>query len=174
MHPALKFTCEHEADNKLPFLDVLSIHYTRSDSSTFFSTTVYRKPTFTGQYTRWDSFSPRQYKINSIKSLSNRAIKICSPDQLDLEVDELKRIFANNSYPVGVANQCMTRMLSPSEPKIGPKKCPVYLRLTWLGNRTAEAFEKKDKQAVSRFHYACERKSLLKLQANLPICCERS
>ena len=45
---------------------------------------------------------------------------------MDLEVDELKRIFANNGYPV-VVNQCMARMLSPSEPKIGPKKCPVYL-----------------------------------------------
>ena len=29
-----------------------------------FLTSIYKKPTFTGQYTRWDSFGPKKRKIN--------------------------------------------------------------------------------------------------------------
>ena len=47
LHPALKFTTELECSGCLPFLDVL---VERSASS--FTTSIYRKPTFTGQYTR--------------------------------------------------------------------------------------------------------------------------
>ena len=49
-----EFTCEYDKDNKLPFLDVL-VH--KEDKG--FMISVYRKPTFTGLYTRFDSFSAR-------------------------------------------------------------------------------------------------------------------
>ena len=53
LHPSLRFTYEKESNHSLPFLDVL---VERHDSE--FLTSVYRKPTFTGQYLRWNSFSP--------------------------------------------------------------------------------------------------------------------
>ena len=53
LHPCLQFTMESEVDGKLPFLDVLVL---RDEVSEEFLTTIYRKPTFTGLYTRWDSF----------------------------------------------------------------------------------------------------------------------
>ena len=43
LHPSLKFTFEKEKDKCLPFLDV-----NRTDVG--FETSVYWKPTFTGQY----------------------------------------------------------------------------------------------------------------------------
>ena len=52
LHPSLVFTMESEEDNKLPFLDVLVIREEKE-----FSSTIYRKPTFTGLYNRWDSCS---------------------------------------------------------------------------------------------------------------------
>ena len=58
LHSSLTFTVEEENDNKLPFLDVL---VERCDSS--FLTSVYRKPTFTGLYLSWDSFSHRSRKL---------------------------------------------------------------------------------------------------------------
>ena len=64
LHPALKFTTELESSNTIPFLDVL---VDRSNLS--FTTSVYRKPTFTGQYTRWDSFSSTGNKIALINIL---------------------------------------------------------------------------------------------------------
>ena len=60
LHPALRFTCEHEVDNKLPFMDVMSER--KCDlGRVWFSTSVFQKPTFTGQYTRWDAFTPQIY-----------------------------------------------------------------------------------------------------------------
>ena len=73
MHLALKFTVEKESNHQLAFLDVL-VHIT----SIAFLTSVYRKPTFSGRYTRWDSFCPQQRKINLIKTLVYRALMISS------------------------------------------------------------------------------------------------
>ena len=73
LHPSLRFTYEKESNHSLPFLDVL---VERHDSE--FLTSVYRKPTFTGQYLRWNSFSPQKRKINLIGTLVHRAFMICS------------------------------------------------------------------------------------------------
>ena len=51
LHESLTFTVEQEQDNQLPFMDVA---VSRHDDHLIRS--VYRKPTFTGLYTRWDSF----------------------------------------------------------------------------------------------------------------------
>ena len=53
LHPLLHFMFEKECDNCLPLLDVL-VEKCYSE----FVTSVYRKPTFTEQYLRWDSFNP--------------------------------------------------------------------------------------------------------------------
>ena len=54
LHSYLKFTNEIETNNSLPFLDVL---VTKCDNK--FITSVYRKPTFAGQYIHWNSFGPK-------------------------------------------------------------------------------------------------------------------
>ena len=51
LHPSLRFTYEKESNHSLPFLDVL---VERHDSE--FLISIYRKPIFTGQYLRWNSF----------------------------------------------------------------------------------------------------------------------
>ena len=57
-HSNVKFTIEFEQNNAIPFLDIL---ITRNQNNTFM-TSIYRKKTFTGLYTKWDSFTPRKYK----------------------------------------------------------------------------------------------------------------
>ena len=47
LHPALKFTVKTEKNNSLNFLDVLV-----EKEDTGFLTSIYRKPTVTGQYIR--------------------------------------------------------------------------------------------------------------------------
>ena len=69
LHPSLKFTFEKEKGKCLPFLDV---YVERTDIG--FDTSVYRIPTFTGQYLRWESFSP----LNK----SNIYISVSSPNDL--------------------------------------------------------------------------------------------
>ena len=63
LHPALKFTCEQENDGKLPFVDV-DVHkkLVEDKRETIFEISICHKPTFTGQYTRWDAFTALRYK----------------------------------------------------------------------------------------------------------------
>ena len=73
LHPFPKITFEKEKGKCLPFLDV---YFDRTDVG--FETSVYRKPTFTGQYLRWESFSPLKRKI----SLTHIYIGASSPNDL--------------------------------------------------------------------------------------------
>ena len=72
-HPNIKFTSEIENNNSLAFLDVLI-----DKTINGFSSSVYRKPTFTGLTMNFNSFAPFLYKINLIKTLIHRSYSICS------------------------------------------------------------------------------------------------
>ena len=56
-HPNIKFTIEKEKNNQLPFLDILD-----DSSSNNLDTSVYRKPTYTGLLTNYNSFTSSNYK----------------------------------------------------------------------------------------------------------------
>ena len=56
-------------------------------------TSIYRKLTFTGVYTTWDSFCARKYKINLVRNLVQLAHRICSDSKLDEEFATLKSVF---------------------------------------------------------------------------------
>ena len=71
LHSSLSFTMDEVKDNKLPFLDVLVEH-----SLFAFVTCIYRKPPFTSLYLSWDAFAPKYKKVNLIKCLIFRALKI--------------------------------------------------------------------------------------------------
>ena len=94
LHPFLRFTFEKESNLALPFLDVFV-----EKSPCKFITSIYRKPTFTGQYLRWNSFSPRKRKTNLILTLTHRAVAICFPERLPSELDKIKFILLTNGYP---------------------------------------------------------------------------
>ncbi|CAH8505350.1 unnamed protein product [Heterobilharzia americana] len=83
VHPLRTFTCEEENASKLHFLDALLSR--REDGS--LSRCVYRKTTSISQYTHFISHVPIRYKANLVKSLSNRARKMCSDDQVLKELD---------------------------------------------------------------------------------------
>ena len=57
-HPNIKFTQDLEQNNRLPFLDILIEHKNNS-----FSTSLYRKPTFTGLGLKFNSFTPFYIKL---------------------------------------------------------------------------------------------------------------
>ena len=102
LHPCLRFTFEKESNLALPFLDVLV-----EKSPSKFITSIYRKPTFTGQYLRWNSFSPRKRKTNLILTLTHWALAICSPERLPSELDKIKSILLTNGYPEHVIKSFM-------------------------------------------------------------------
>ncbi len=78
-----------EENNSLPFLDVLVAR-----KGNRFTSSVYRKETFTGLGLNYMSFVPSIYKINSIKTLIYWAYNICSSwVNFDLEINKLKEYF---------------------------------------------------------------------------------
>ena len=76
LYPSLRFTLEKECNGTLPFLDVL---VEKNDHK--FVTSIYRKPTFPGQYIRWNSFCPMKRKtfdFNSSPQSSSHLFEIYS------------------------------------------------------------------------------------------------
>ena len=133
-HPNIKFTMELEENREIPFLDVCI----KRDHNTF-STTIHHKKTFTGLYTKWDSFTPRKYKVNLIRTLTYRCLRICSKSTLLLSaLSDLKNSLLHNGYPRGVINYNVNDLLykhkdKPSQPTLTVPKKDVTLVLPYLG-----------------------------------------
>lgn len=66
---------EEECDLFLPFLDVL----VEWKDVFVFITSVYRKPTFNGLYTNWNSFVPKSQNLNLIPTLAHQVLMMYSP-----------------------------------------------------------------------------------------------
>ena len=93
-HANLSFTIEREKQNRMSFLDIAII---REDKT--FTTSVYRKPTFSGVYTHFDSFLPSTYKFGNVYTLAYRCFRICSSwTKLHNELVCLKETFLKNGY----------------------------------------------------------------------------
>ena len=64
-HNNIEFTIEFEHHNEIPFFDIL----VKRGPNTIFMISVYpeKRHSQVFQYTKWDSFTPRKYKIHIIK-----------------------------------------------------------------------------------------------------------
>ena len=95
-HKCLKFTSEAENDNFFSFLD---IKITRHNQQ--FKTTVYRKPTFGGVFTHYESYVDQTYKKSLTDTLIFRYFSICSDyTSFHSEAENLREILKRNSYPI--------------------------------------------------------------------------
>ncbi len=111
LHPAVQFTVEKENkdNNSIPFLDALI----QRQAGIGFETKIYRKPTFSGLITKWDSFIPKRYKYNAISSMVYRAIKICSTYQaLHDQFEFIRELALNNGYPLAFVESVIRRQLN--------------------------------------------------------------
>ena len=164
MHSALKFTFEKEENDQLPFLDVLV-----EKSNEGFLTSVFRKPTFTGQYFCWDSFEPTKRKTNLIETLVHRALMICSKSKLQHELENISSILRSNGYPESMIQITMSKKIAlfNRKPKEGPQKCPVYLKLPWIGKISLN-FEKQTKIAINQCYQTVEPRIIFTTRKILP------
>ena len=120
-------------DNKLPFLDTIVTH----DNGTF-KTAVYRKPTTTGLGQHFRSYTPYLYKINSIRTLVNRAYNLCTDwKTFHIELTFLKNFFVTNGYPLYLFDKVTKAFLCKkfSNPLIVTtvKKDHKYVKLPYMG-----------------------------------------
>ena len=74
------------------------------------STSVFRKETYLGLYLKWQCYVPKQFKTGLVRSLINRAWRICSNETLyNKEVNFIKSNLSANGYPLNFLNSCRER-----------------------------------------------------------------
>ena len=133
-------------------------------------TSVYRKPTFTGQYLRWKSFSPLKRKISLISTLVPRVLMICTKRRLNEEIERIKKILLDNGYPKNIINAQITKKIAQFSTlkRFGPEKCPVYLRVPWIGKPSTN-LEKEVKTAVESCYGSVSTRLVFTSKRMLPV-----
>lgn len=137
-HPNIKFTFEKEENKIMPFLD-----FEFSRNGTQIESSVYRKPTFTGVYTHFESLIPIQYKRGLILTLLFRIFNICSNMKIVVrEIEKLKDILCKNRYPLKFIDKCIyiffEKIYTRKPPLITVKKKELFLVLPFLGKQSLE------------------------------------
>ena len=115
----IQFTAEKEKNNTLPFLDILINRIsslslsenevgppTLKNKSNSFSTSIYRKPTFTGLLLKWNSYVPHSYKVSAISSMVYRAIQISSSySSMHSDFEFIQNLAVVNGYPLKICSE---------------------------------------------------------------------
>ena len=135
IHSNSQFTVEVENCSSLPFLDILV-----EKTSNSFSTSLFRKKTFTGLYTNFSSLSPNLYKTNLISCLVYRAFHICSSySKFHNEILRIKSILAKNCFPQSLVDKFIRSFLDKQFSKVSTsneqesKKTSITFCLPYLG-----------------------------------------
>ena len=106
-HRNIKFTVKREENDSLSFLDIKFFRYNGK-----FQISVYRKPTFRGVLTNFESLLPISYKYNLVSTLLHRGFIICSSYKtLHFESLKLKQIFRSNAYSKNFMDRCIKMYL---------------------------------------------------------------
>ena len=117
-----------------------------------FSRSIYRKKTFTGLYTKWDSLTTQKYKTHHIRTLTFRCYSL-SLSLLSCSLDELRdlllprRLFLAQRC-VELEHTVLVMFLTGNETV--PKK-EVFLILPYLGLQT-RIFTRQVKACINKFN----------------------
>ena len=160
-HKCIRFTSEAESNNTFSFLD---INITRENKQ--FKTSIYRKPTFSGLFTHYESYIDPSYKKSLIFTLLSRCYFICSDYTLfHLEVERLREILKTNSYPLGVIEQCIITFLNklyvPKKVYLTAPKKEVFIILPYLGTMSSN-LKRKLHSIFAKSLPACNLKIIFK------------
>ena len=131
-HRNIRFTCEKEHNNSMPFLDVLIIR-----TSNGFKTSVYHKPTFSG-YSNFNSFISEDYKLGLIFTLLFRTFSVVSDfSRFHSEVCHLKEILKKNAFPIKLIDSCiksfLNKRLTEKPVRLTAEKKDLVIVLPFLG-----------------------------------------
>ena len=141
-HQNINFTVEQENVGSLSFLDV---KICRKNGK--FVTSVYRKPTFSGAFTKYESFIPTYQKRGVLHTVLHRSFSICCDFKtFYFETDYLKTILIKNNYPLNFTDSCIKSFLNKLyAPKVIVPNLPIrnlFVKLPfWV--RTSFQIQKK-------------------------------
>ena len=136
-----------------------------------FTTSVYRKPTFSGIYTNFDSFLPSSNKIGLLHTLLYRPFWICSDwTKFHLELVKLIDVFKNNGYPENFIDNCFKVFLDNKyrarEKVITVPKKTLFLVLPCLGSLSLQT-RTKLRKSLKGILNCCKLQIVFKIQNKL-------
>ena len=108
---AIKFTMEKENERELAFLDVKIKRETNS-----FSFKIHRKSTHSDLYLQWNSNHSTTSKMSVVRSLVDRAFRICSPEYLEEELNHINRVLKKNGFPAKTIYRYIAKKRKGVEP----------------------------------------------------------
>ena len=160
-HRCIKFTSETEKNNTFSFLD---INITRQNNQ--LKTSAYRKPTFSGVFTHYESYIDQSYKKSLIFTLLSRCYSICSDYTLfHLEVEKLREILKKNSYPSGIIEVSirtfLNRLYVPKQVHLTAPKKELLIILPFLGTMSSN-LKRKLQTSIRNSLPQCNIKIILK------------
>ena len=107
-HPKMKFTFEKHQNKCSNFLDAKVIR-----ENNVFTARVYRKPTFSGVYTHFDSYMSLNYKFRLVPTITFRSFTICfDMPKSHQEICKIKDIFIKNGYSKTFIDKCVKTFLN--------------------------------------------------------------
>ena len=94
---------------------------------------------------------------------------IFSKTKLGPELYKIKQLLIENGYPAGILLSCINQKLAnfAAEKTFGSEKCPVYLKLPWIGNVSSK-FENQISKAIASCYYAVKPRVVYKTRVTLP------
>ena len=134
-HQNINFTLEQENTGSLLFLDI-----NICCKNIKFAIGVYRKPTFSGVFTNYESFMlTYQKKRGLLHTLLQRSFSICCDFKtFNFKIDHLKTILMKNNYPLNFIDLCIKTFLNTLyAPKViiqNISKRNVFVELSFLGS----------------------------------------
>ena len=74
---------------------------------------------------------------------------ICIKCRLNEEIERIKKMLLDSGYPKNIINTQITKKIAQFSTlkRFGPEKCPVYLRVPWIGKPSTN-LEKEVKTAM--------------------------
>ena len=126
----LKCKVSDTLTNGMSFLDVQIIRENKT-----FTTSVYRKLTFSGVYTHFGGYLPSTFKFGTVYTLVYRCLRICSSwIKLHNELICLQKIFLKNGYSEDFINKFMDNIHVVKETNLTVEKKSLVLVLPYLGS----------------------------------------
>lgn len=169
-NPHLQFTVEEEENNSIPFLDTKIIR----NENNILILDWYQKPTNSGRYINYYSHHPLNQKVNIIKAMKNRIIKIAHPSLREKNLIKLSDIFCNNGYPRPFVNKLL--FSTPAPPRVVPHtnnavENIVYRRLPYVEEITCHLIKilKKDNIKIAQYNVCTINHLFSKLKTRTPV-----
>ena len=95
---------------------------------------------------------------------------ICTKRRLNGEIEWIKKILLDMGYPKNIINTQITKKIAQFSTlkRFGPEKCPVYLRIPWIGKPSTN-LKKEVKTAVESCYGSVSTRLVFTSKCMLPV-----